>query len=86
MLFFALSLPGSSSLALGAHVRDHGRHGPVGSATALSLLRRGEPVAILTRNPPAADHWRARGAEVLFADAEMSSLRDALQRDDVLCW
>jgi uncharacterized protein YbjT (DUF2867 family) len=57
-----------------------GGTGRVGSATALSLLRRGQPVAILTRNPPAAGHWRARGAEVLFADAEdVSSLRDAFR-------
>jgi uncharacterized protein YbjT (DUF2867 family) len=47
-----------------------GGTGHVGSATAQTLLRLGEPVTIITRNPTAASSWRSMGAEVAIADAE----------------
>lgn len=55
-----------------------GGTGHVGSATAEALLRRGEPVTILTRDADAAEPWRAKGAEIMVADAEdATSLRNA---------
>lgn len=58
-----------------------GGTGHVGSATADELLRRGEMVAIVTRDARRADPWRAKGAEVIEADVDdVPSLRAAFQR------
>lgn len=58
-----------------------GGTGHVGSAVADILLRRLEPVTIVTRHADKAGHWRARGAEIAEADVnDVSSLRAALRR------
>lgn len=57
-----------------------GGTGHVGSATADSLLARGEPVAIVTRSAARADEWRAKGADIAEAEVEdVASLRAALR-------
>lgn len=58
-----------------------GGTGHVGSATAAELLRRGEAVVIITRDPDRAAGWRAKGAKLVQADVDdMSSLRAAFQQ------
>lgn len=58
-----------------------GGTGHVGSATAVELLRRGEVVTIVTRDPDRAAGWRAKGAKLVQADVEdISSLRAAFQQ------
>ncbi|MDX0426761.1 NmrA family NAD(P)-binding protein [Sinorhizobium medicae] len=58
-----------------------GGTGHVGSATAANLLKRGEAVAILTRHADRAGEWRARGAEIIEANAEdVPSLCAAFRR------
>ena len=60
-----------------------GATGNVGAAVADELLRRGEPVTILTRNPQDAGAWDAKGATVAEADAEdPASLRAAFRLAD----
>jgi uncharacterized protein YbjT (DUF2867 family) len=58
-----------------------GGTGHLGSATAVELLRRGEAVTIVTRDPNRAAGWRAKGAKLVRADVEdISSLRAAFQQ------
>jgi uncharacterized protein YbjT (DUF2867 family) len=58
-----------------------GGTGHVGSATAEALLRRGEPVTIVTRDANRAAPWRARGAEIAEVDIEdVAALRAAFRR------
>lgn len=58
-----------------------GGTGHVGSATAEDLLRRGEPVAIVTSNASHAVGWQEQGVEIIEADVEdVASLRAAFQR------
>lgn len=58
-----------------------GGTGHVGSATAAELLRRGEAVTIVTRDPDRAAGWRAKGAKLVQADVDdISSLRAAFQQ------
>lgn len=57
-----------------------GGTGHVGSATADSLLARGEAVTIMTRSAQHADEWRRKGADIAEADVEdVASLRSALR-------
>lgn len=57
-----------------------GGTGHVGSATAAELLKRGEAVTIVTRDPDRAAGWRAKGVKLVQADVEdISSLRAAFQ-------
>jgi uncharacterized protein YbjT (DUF2867 family) len=57
-----------------------GGTGHVGSATADSLLARGEAVTIVTRSAEHADEWRRKGADIAEADVEdVASLRAALR-------
>jgi uncharacterized protein YbjT (DUF2867 family) len=57
-----------------------GGTGHVGSATAAELLRRGQVVTIVTRDPDRAAGWRAKGAKLVQADVQdISSLQAALQ-------
>jgi len=58
-----------------------GGTGHVGSATAAALLRRGEPITIVTRNAQHAAPWHARGAEIAEADIEnVAGLRAVFRR------
>lgn len=58
-----------------------GGTGHVGSATAEALLRRGEPVAIVTSNASHAVGWQEQCVEIIEADVEdVASLRAAFQR------
>ena len=58
-----------------------GGTGHVGSATAEALLRRGEPVAIVTSNASHAAGWQEQGVEIIEADVEdVASLRAAFGR------
>jgi uncharacterized protein YbjT (DUF2867 family) len=58
-----------------------GGTGHVGSATAQTLLARGEPVTIVTRDATRARGWRDRGAEIVEADInDVSSLHAAFRR------
>jgi uncharacterized protein YbjT (DUF2867 family) len=58
-----------------------GATGNVGGAVAETLLRKGEPIAVVTRSLANADPWRAKGAEVLVADIhDVSSLRAAFRK------
>ncbi|WP_368563758.1 NmrA family NAD(P)-binding protein [Pseudoxanthomonas sp. UTMC 1351] len=58
-----------------------GGTGHVGSATAETLLARGERVTIVTRDANRADAWRAKGAEIAEADVnDAASLRAAFRR------
>lgn len=56
-----------------------GGTGHVGSELALRLLRRGEPVTIVSRNRDKAAEWEARGAKIAVADVnDVSRLREVL--------
>jgi uncharacterized protein YbjT (DUF2867 family) len=58
-----------------------GATGHVGSAVAETLLSRGEPVGIITRDPGHADSWRDTSAEIIAADVNnVPSLRAAFRR------
>lgn len=58
-----------------------GGTGHVGSAVAQTLLDRGEPVTIVTRDADRASVWRAKGAEIAEANVDdVASLRAALRR------
>ncbi len=58
-----------------------GATGHVGSALTEELLRRGEPVTVLTRDGRKASGWAQRGARVAVADArDVASLRDVFRR------
>ena len=53
-----------------------GGTGHVGSATAAALLKRGEPVTIVTRGSAKSDEWERKGALIAVADAsDVESLR-----------
>jgi uncharacterized protein YbjT (DUF2867 family) len=53
-----------------------GGTGHVGSATAATLLDRGEPVTIVTRQSSRAEEWRRRGAQAAVTDVrDVASLR-----------
>lgn len=57
-----------------------GGTGHVGSALAETLLARGEPVAIVTRDAANAASWRQKGAEVAEADVlDTPALRHVLR-------
>jgi uncharacterized protein YbjT (DUF2867 family) len=57
-----------------------GGTGHVGSATARALLRRGEPVTVVTRNAGHAADLRAAGAKVAVADVrDVGALRAILR-------
>ncbi len=45
-----------------------GATGQTGSAVADTLLERKLPVRVVLRSDKAADAWRAKGADVAFAD------------------
>ncbi|WP_268799839.1 NmrA family NAD(P)-binding protein [Sphingopyxis sp. Root154] len=58
-----------------------GATGHVGSAVAETLLARGEPVGVITRDRDHADSWRDTKAEIIEADVnDVPSLRAAFQR------
>jgi len=58
-----------------------GATGNVGGAVADTLLKMGEKVGIITREPHRADSWRERGAIVLKADIDdVASLNAAFQK------
>lgn len=58
-----------------------GGTGHVGSATAETLLARGQAVTIVTRSAARADKWRDKGADIVEADVEyVASLRAAFRR------
>lgn len=58
-----------------------GATGHVGSAVAETLMSRGQPVTVVTRNPAHAKDLQAKGAQIAVADIEdVSSLRAALSR------
>ena len=56
-----------------------GATGRQGGAVARHVLAGGMPVRVVTRDPtkPAAQHWRAQGAEVMQADQESRASLDA---------
>jgi len=57
-----------------------GGTGHVGSAAADALLRRGEPVTVLTRHADKAARWRAKGAQATVVDArDAGSLHSAFR-------
>ncbi|TIP97400.1 MAG: NAD-dependent epimerase/dehydratase family protein, partial [Mesorhizobium sp.] len=49
-----------------------GGTGHVGSAAAMSLLRQGEAVTIVTRDQSKGADWTRRGAEIAVADVHDS--------------
>lgn len=54
-----------------------GGTGNVGSAVARALLKRREPVLVVTRNPSKAETWRQNGANVVVANVhDVETLRD----------
>src|SRR5579863_7161302 len=56
-----------------------GARGNTGAAVAAALLSRGLPVRVIVRSDAARDQWRARGAEVVYADfTDSASLDRAL--------
>lgn len=56
-----------------------GATGQTGSAVADTLLEKKLPVRVVLRSDKAADAWRAKGAEVAFADvADASAMTKAL--------
>lgn len=58
-----------------------GATGNVGGAVAETLLKKGEDVAVVTRERDRADIWRKKGASVLKADVEdIASLKAAFQK------
>lgn len=58
-----------------------GGTGHVGSAVVEALLRAGQPVTLVTRDPARAAPWGARGAVVAQADIDdVASLRAILRR------
>lgn len=58
-----------------------GGTGHVGSAVVDALLRQGQPVALVTRDPARAAHQASRGARVVQADIDdVASLRATLRR------
>jgi uncharacterized protein YbjT (DUF2867 family) len=58
-----------------------GGTGHVGSATAASLLARGEQVTIVTHDAGRADAWLGEGAEIVEANVnDVASLRTAFRR------
>ncbi len=62
-----------------------GATGHVGSAVALTLLRAGEPVTVVTRDPNKQDEWTRQGAAVAIADVrEHDQLRSVLDRGERL--
>lgn len=57
-----------------------GGTGHVGSAVVEALLREGQPVTLLTRDPARAARWRGRGAVIVAADVDdVASLRAAFR-------
>jgi uncharacterized protein YbjT (DUF2867 family) len=58
-----------------------GATGHVGSAVAMALLDRGEPVIVVTRDPRKAERFIRRGGGAAIADIhDTDALRPALQR------
>lgn len=58
-----------------------GATGRVGGSVADSLLDRGEPVTVVTRDARRAQRWRERGAVVAVADVhDREALRDVMRR------
>jgi uncharacterized protein YbjT (DUF2867 family) len=62
-----------------------GGTGHVGSAAAMSLLRQGEAVTIVTRDPSKCADWTRRGAEIAVADVHDSeALRQVFRQGERL--
>lgn len=58
-----------------------GGTGHVGSAAAMALLDKGEPVTIVSRNDSECDKWEQRGARLVVVDIhDTESLRAVLRR------
>ncbi|GAB3251913.1 NAD(P)H-binding protein [Larkinella harenae] len=45
-----------------------GATGHIGSVVATTLLKQGEPITVITRDPQKADNWQQRGAQAAVVD------------------
>lgn len=58
-----------------------GATGHVGSAVAQTLLRKGQPVTVVTHDSKKADEWKQKGADVVVADVhDTDGLRQVFRR------
>jgi len=62
-----------------------GATGQTGSAVADALLEKNLPVRVVLRSDKAADAWRAKGADVAFADvSDTQAMTDAMRGADAV--
>lgn len=62
-----------------------GASGQTGSAVADTLLEKRPPVRVVLRSDKTADAWRAKGADVAFADLnDTQAMTDAMRNADTV--